>query len=138
MTILRFSELDTFIDTESNKVASRSPIEYFLGAPCQLLGKQDAKEWTTINYDVLFIHSFNPSEMEEGTAIKYTNLEYIEESKPTSDLSDKAWSAIAFDRKENQVCSVKGWSVWASDKGVKERWLESLQIEYSTVPTIGD
>ena len=138
MSILRFSELDVFIDTEQNKLASRKPMEEFLGAPCELLGKQDASEWTTINYDVVFVHRFDPSEMEEGTPIKHTDLEYLTYSKPEPDISCKSWSAIAFDRVENQVYSTKGWSVWASDQGIKERWLETLQIQYNKVPTIGD
>ena len=136
MSILRFSELDAFIDTEQNKVACRKPLEEFLGAPCQLLGKQEASKWTTINYEVLFIHSFNPSEFFAGHKIKYTDLEYIEYSKPEPDISCKSWSGVAFSRSENKVYSVKGWSVWASDRGVKEKWLESLQIKFNNLPNI--
>lgn len=134
--MIRFSQLNALIDTEKNHIVTESPIECFLKAPCKLLGKVPASEYNVKHCDWLFVHSFNPSELKEGTAIQHTDLEWISHSKPTQDLSCKSWSAIAFDRSQNEIVSGKSWSVWASDSGIKERWLKSLQNKYSNIPVI--
>lgn len=132
MAILQFFELSVWIDTETNKIASPVPIEEFLGASCTLLEKQDADEWKIMDIEKVFVHEFNPSEMREGKKIKNTDLEYIKESKPESDLSHKKVSAIVFNREENTVYSTKSWS--HGPGGFETRWLRDLQIqEYSRI-----
>jgi hypothetical protein len=138
MKLKRFSELNAKIDVETNQLYTQEPFETFLGAPCELLGRKEVTE-TVANKEVTntyFVHNFSPSEFQEGTAVDYTDLEYIEESKPTQDLSCKAWSALAFNRSENRIVSISGWSVWKSDSGKKERWLTKLKNEFSNVPMI--
>lgn len=131
--MIRFSELQMFIDTEKNEIIAESPIKYFMGAPCTLLGKS---ECDVKHLDYLFVHSFNPSELEEGIKIEHTDLEYLTYSKPTQDLSCKRWSAIAFNRDENKIVSYKEWSVWASDRDIKKRWIENLQNKFSNIHRI--
>lgn len=138
MELKRFSELNAQIDIENNQVYTREPFETFLGAPCQLLGRKEVSQ-VVANKEITntyFVHDFNPSEFKEGTKVDYTDLEYLTYSKPTQDLSCKGWSALAFDRSQNQIVSVTGWSVWASDQGKKERWISKLKNQYSNVPMI--
>jgi hypothetical protein len=132
--MIKFSQLNARINPEKNLVVTESPIETFLGAPCTLLGQIPASAYEVEHVENLFVHEFNPSEFKEGKKIPYTDLEYITHSKHTNDLSDKSWSALAFNRAENKIVSGKGWSVWASDRHVEDRWLKQLQNEYSNVP----
>lgn len=136
-----FSELNARIDLSSNLVYSYEPFETFLGAPCKLLGRKEIKIGETFPSKkevkaTMFVHSFSPSDFKEGEKVEYTDLEIITHTKPTRDLADKAWSALAFNRSMNKIVSITSWSIWASDSGKKERWLSKLKNKYSNVPMI--
>ena len=128
-----FSQLDCHIDVTKNQILSKTPIKEFFESPCLLLGKCSAKglfhyqEWA-------FVHKFNPGDMKPGRALDYTNLEILVATKQCSDLKDKVFSALAFNRNENKIVSMKEWSIWASDQFIETRWKEQLIIEYNTVP----